>query len=522
VAEAERAHDLALEAHGLGLTAGDLRCQALALTLCGATLVFRSRYRDALEVYGKARDAAARAGDGVIESRAVNGLGLANQSLGDYGAAMEYFLEGLRIAQSIGDELGRVRVLGNIGVVRTELGEYDLALEAHLEVRAVSERLGHSIAYSTGTINTVVASYHLGRYDEALELGEAHLPLVRKLGVRQHEVVLRAYLTHCLVEAGRAAEAVAPAALALPLAQDVGDYEHLANLRVGYARALHGTGRSEEAEQQLKLALADTRGHGVQPQERNVLRHLADVCAAREDWRAAYEYAAAYHALERTLHAQDVDRRTKVLSAQLQVEILKREAEVERLRNVELARANSDLRAAQETLAYRATHDALTGLANRAHFQAEVERHLAHADGAHVAVLFMDLDGFKQINDTLGHDAGDELLREVAARLKGCVRAGDLVARLGGDEFTVLLPALRSAGDAERVARKMLGVVTCPFDLRGRVLTVTGSIGVAVAPHDGRDVVTLQKHADVAMYHAKRDGKNAVRTYRSDESVRPA
>lgn len=159
---------------------------------------------------------------------------------------------------------------------------------------------------------------------------------------------------------------------------------------------------------------------------------------------------------------------------------------------------------------YLAYHDALTGLPNRSLFTKLLGQTLSEAQryGRRAAVAFLDLDRFKQINDTLGHDAGDELLREVANRLRSCVRESDTVARLGGDEFVVLLPELADEQYAAVVARKILTATAKPFKLLGQEFRVTASIGISTYPQDGHDEETLKKNADIAMYHAKSEGKN--------------
>jgi diguanylate cyclase (GGDEF)-like protein len=137
----------------------------------------------------------------------------------------------------------------------------------------------------------------------------------------------------------------------------------------------------------------------------------------------------------------------------------------------------------------------------------------AHRYERRLAVAFLDLDRFKQINDTLGHEAGDQLLQEVATRLKGCVRKSDTVARLGGDEFVVLLPQLDDESHAALVARKILAAVAKPFTLMGQEFRVTASIGISTYPQDGLDEQTLTKNADIAMYQAKAEGKNNFQFY---------
>jgi diguanylate cyclase (GGDEF)-like protein len=164
---------------------------------------------------------------------------------------------------------------------------------------------------------------------------------------------------------------------------------------------------------------------------------------------------------------------------------------------------------------YLAYHDGLTALPNRSLFNKLLSQAISQARRYHrqLAVAFIDLDRFKQINDTLGHEAGDELLKEVANRLKACVRDSDTVARLGGDEFVVLLTELGDAQYAATVAQKIITSVAKPFNLLGQEFRVTASIGISTYPKDGLDEQTLTKNADIAMYQAKGDGKNNFQFY---------
>jgi diguanylate cyclase (GGDEF)-like protein len=168
-----------------------------------------------------------------------------------------------------------------------------------------------------------------------------------------------------------------------------------------------------------------------------------------------------------------------------------------------------------ERVEYLAYHDGLTGLPNRSLFTRLLSQSLseAHRYNKQLAVSFLDLDRFKQINDTLGHEAGDQLLKEVATRLRGCVRDSDTVARLGGDEFVVLLPELRDGTYAATVAQKILTAISRPFILIGQEFRVTASIGISAYPQDGLDEQTLTKNADIAMYQAKAEGKNNFQFY---------
>ncbi len=175
-----------------------------------------------------------------------------------------------------------------------------------------------------------------------------------------------------------------------------------------------------------------------------------------------------------------------------------------------LIRDITERKTAEQQIEYQAYHDALTGLANRRLFQEHLTLALALAArrGRTVAVLFLDLDHFKVVNDTLGHTMGDALLRLVAARLKACVREGDTVARVGGDEFTIVLQDMEKKEDAVMVAQKVLHSVAGPVELDGHRLYVTTSIGITVFPDDGEDAEALLKNADNAVFLAKAEGRN--------------
>jgi diguanylate cyclase (GGDEF)-like protein len=170
--------------------------------------------------------------------------------------------------------------------------------------------------------------------------------------------------------------------------------------------------------------------------------------------------------------------------------------------------AEEQARQALADLARAGTHDALTGLPNRALFDDRLELALARERRGewHVAVLFLDVDRFKVVNDSLGHPAGDELLRILAARLRGVLRPGDTVARFGGDEFVMLCEGLAELHEVLRVAERILNAVAAPVSVGGRELVLTGSIGIALAATGEEDPVALVRDADAAMYQAKRQG----------------
>ena len=173
-----------------------------------------------------------------------------------------------------------------------------------------------------------------------------------------------------------------------------------------------------------------------------------------------------------------------------------------------------DLLAAQAALE-SARRDALTGLPNRGLFHELLNQACADAqrEGHGLALMFVDLDRFKHVNDTMGHDAGDELLIQVSARLRACVREGDVVARLGGDEFTVILSPLTDKETSIRIAERIVSDLQMEFALSLGSAQIGGSIGMSLFPEDATQPVTLLKNADVAMYQAKGAGRNTYRLY---------
>ena len=175
----------------------------------------------------------------------------------------------------------------------------------------------------------------------------------------------------------------------------------------------------------------------------------------------------------------------------------------------------TDRKEAEARIRYMALHDALTGLPNRTLFEDRLDNAIAQArrHQAPVAVLMLDLDRFKNINDSLGHHVGDELLEQVAARLRACLRESDTAARLGGDEFAISLPELASIEDAKTVAEKILEVLQEPFQVEQHELNIGGSIGIARYPDDGTDHATLLRAADAAMYDAKAQGRGIYRFF---------
>ena len=167
----------------------------------------------------------------------------------------------------------------------------------------------------------------------------------------------------------------------------------------------------------------------------------------------------------------------------------------------------------EEMMRHEALHDRLTGLPNRTLLGEKLNLALQNArrKGSLFALMFLDLDHFKIVNDTLGHAIGDRLLQAVVKRLSSCLREGDTIARWGGDEFIILLPNISRAKDAAAIAQRILEVLQGEFDLEGNKVAIGSSIGIAIYPEDGDDSDILMKKADGALYRAKEEGRNNFR-----------
>ncbi len=185
-----------------------------------------------------------------------------------------------------------------------------------------------------------------------------------------------------------------------------------------------------------------------------------------------------------------------------------------------LRRLNKEQRSAQTRIAYQATHDSLTDLLNRPavmeHISARLQDAQTEAALGGFALLLMDLDGFKAVNDSLGHDAGDSLLQQVAQRALRELRDSDLIARLGGDEFLIVIPQVSGRENASRIAAKLIAAVAGEFVLGKDRVRITASIGISVFPEDARERESLMKCADLALYQAKRAGRNNAQFYRPE------
>ncbi|GGO38685.1 tetratricopeptide repeat-containing diguanylate cyclase [Deinococcus humi] len=521
-ANASQAESLATRAHVLAISLGDERSQAVALTILGACAFYQSAYNAALEHQFQARELSqGRFPD--VELRVTNGLSVLHHQLGDYAQAMTYALESLELVHLLGDIAGEARVLSNMGNMHWEIQEYDRALELHVQARERLQELSQvhwtPAVRAQGVIirlNTAVAAFHLKQYQHTLQQSVEILAQCQELQLHQPEAILRTYRALTFLELGESELAEQECEHALTFHRAGGDRDHEAMTLIARGRLQLQLGQTNQAIVDLQQALLLARDLQLRLRESEAHRWLS---AALEQSRAfddALQHFKAFYLLQQDLHDLTMDRKTKILTVQAKVVSLQREAALERDRRAALEQINDDLRRTEENVRHLAHHDELTGLPNRKLLMERLGQALkiARRTNARHGVMFIDLDGFKRVNDTLGHSSGDVMLQEVAARLRCLLRDSDTLARMAGDEFVVLAHDITDSMDLQMIANRIVEALQVPFAIAGVAVQVGASVGYACYPEHATELDGLLHCADTAMYQAKRQGKNQACAYR--------
>ena len=274
-----------------------------------------------------------------------------------------------------------------------------------------------------------------------------------------------------------------------------------------------GLYRSTPEEQLLDANPALVEMLGYPDREALLAANAADLYVGAEDrrlWQSTMERDGVVRGFEVRFHRRDSTviwvRNTARAVHDADGRVLYYEGSLEDI---------TERKRAEEIIKQMAYHDDLTGLPNRRLFNDRLNLAMTHAHRNHqrLAVMLLDLDHFKGVNDTLGHSVGDQLLQDVSKRLASLLRKGDTAARMGGDEFMLLLPEITQVEGAAEVAQKILEAIREPYVLDGHELHVTTSIGIAIYPDDGEDVDTIMKNADIAMYRAKDGGRGSYQSW---------
>ncbi len=448
---------------------------------------------------------------------ALNNLGLVHEQLGDYASALDYQLEGLVLIEARPSSEHRILIRVNLGNTLQRLGRLEEALTYHREAQVLACTAGNTWSEGLAWNNQGSVLHALGQEQDAVMALQTALPLLRSAGYRKGEAEAQDLLGEVHQALGAYTAALEHYSQAVALAVEIGAQEEEAQVRLHSGTALLQLGDLKGAQEALEASLSLSERLGRVREARDAheqLVHLHETAGAHD---RALVHHKHYHRLDRQMFNETQDRHTQRLLIQHDVEAQRHLNVQLQSSNVELALLNQQNQELLTRVQHQMLHDHLTGLPNRTLFEVRLRDALARAEVAQssLAVLFLDLDGFKRVNDTLGHDAGDELLMQVATRFTAAVRADETVARLGGDEFVAVIGPLQGLHDALSAAQRFLLALDRPFDLRGQTVQVSASIGVSVYPEDGTDAASLQRRADEAMYQVKREGKRAVRLYAS-------
>jgi diguanylate cyclase (GGDEF)-like protein len=418
-------------------------------------------------------------------------LGIVRDYFGEHDLALELTLDALRIREAIGDEPGRGDAYNNIGIIAYHWGDLAGAEQAYRSAAEIRIGLGDrdGVAGVGNNLGKVLTSR--GDLDAALTEFERSERTWTELGNTRGLGMVHNNIGIVLFEQGDLAGARDRFAASLELKAEVGDRHGTCETRIHLARIASQLGDHEQAITQLEQALEVASELGIRQEIVAACEAMAEVHEADGDLRRALDWYRRFHREDRELFDERSAERLRALQIAHRLERAEREGST----------------------------DGLTGLANRRAFDRRLAEELERArrDGSSVALALLDLDSFKQVNDTFGHAIGDEVLRRVAALLRDHTRTADLAARYGGEEFALLLPAteLTDAVAAAEQVRKRVGAH--PWDEVHPELAITVSIGVTAASAGEKldaaqlDGAELLERADRHLYHAKHAGKDRVK-----------
>ncbi|WP_165795479.1 GGDEF domain-containing protein [Deinococcus koreensis] len=491
----------------------------------GTAAFFTGDLRAALDHLGHALTLARELGDLTLERDCANFLAGVYSSLYNYDRAAESCLRALELSRTLSDPVGEANAYANLGVIHVETRQYRAALPYLQQALERQQRLANAAGVCNAAQNLTECHLMLGEVAQAQHSGELTVTVARQIGFRRRELETLSKLgkiADALGEHDRAAELHQQALKGVSGLQ-VPESEIWVELEASLNQL--ALGQLDEAGRLLEQARQRAEDSGLSALLVEYHRRMATLERRRGELEAALDHLERAHRLERSLLDQEVQQRSNALMIQYEVERVKAEAELYRLRTVELAQANAQLeRANQEKSALVAAleaqslalerqlrEDALTGVYNRRHIEVvlqEVFRAQQRA-GRPLTVVMADIDNFKRINDTCSHPVGDQVLRQVAGLLRdGCGPHGT-VARYGGEEFLLVLPdSTREQGLAlcERLCQQ---VQDFDWSTLHPHLRVTLSLGLS-ARGDVPNHEKLVAAADERLYEAKRAGRNRV------------
>lgn len=437
--------------------------------------------------------------------------------IGDHPTALEHGLKALRLARELGSELQEAWALDAVASAHQPPADLAEAVQAYQLALEIFERHHHVEGQLRVLNNLAYSCYEAGLYDPALDAAHRSLGLARHQGLNREALTICCTLSEILMALGRPARAQEYLQSALASFDTLGtDIDHVYVLK-DMGRVCLALDDLESASVYLQQALDLAVKLNRRLEQSACHAALCELCERQGHFESALAHYKQFHVLREIAVGEQAARRLTALKVTHQLETSQREAEIYRLRNVELQREIEERKHMQTVLERLATSDPLTGLHNRRHAlelaRREFERALRYRHS--LAALLLDLDHFKQVNDRLGHAAGDSVLIAVAGLIRSALREVDIVGRYGGEEFVVLMPETGPEGALAAAERIRQSVAGAPIQTEAGPAAVTLSLGVAGWPVEGRDpkltLEALLQRADAALYAAKRAGRNCVR-----------
>lgn len=463
------------------------------------------------------------------------------QQMGLFDESLQSMWQSLELARKIDNKAGEFLALHNISYLHSEIGHYQEALDLQIEAMKVARDIKEDrfiIPSHTGIIGNL---YLMGEYKQVIELSHSALKDISATENSSFYCTVMHDLSLAYLHEGLPNKALELIEHAKEVARDLDNLHAIAEVDQALGQVIFARGDIEKGleyvlssiEQAKKLSyrILIDMGH----------KQAAKMYEELQDYKNALFHAQSYYESERRLISKKENVRAKYLTSIMRLDISQREAEIERLKNVELVNTNKTLQITQLALLHQATHDPLTGVLNLSAFLDKVSQSLQRLQDSqnslglqnleksieseypnknankninkHVGLIFIDIDHFKSINDLYGHRMGDSILIEICNRLNNLVDPEhEVVARVGGDEFVVLCDNIAAPEEVHKKSQEFLEAIRKPFYIVGQQLDVTASVGCAIAPEDGDEASRLRQNADLAMYSVKSSNRNrAVR-----------
>ncbi len=523
--------------------AGDRATEADCLYRLGEERAAAEQYTGALEFLFEAEQIYEALSDRDRQAEALNDIGTVYNLVDDYSQAIQFHLRAFRLREAQGDKKGVACSLNNIGNAYGRSEDFAHSVQYHEQCLAASRENAQGRLEALCLSNLSIGYSGLGRLPEAIAAGKAALVLAQQQGNLEKQC-------YALLSIGRACEkgteyeeAVSWFSQAAALAARSGSRRNECEAQGALGAALLLAGQIAEARDAFMRAEKIAADLNLLQFLAQAQAGLSKVCEQAGEAAAALTHYKEFYTLEKALSSAAADKRSKTLMMQMEVEKVQKEAQIHRLKNVELAALNSaleganrtlqaqakelqeqaglleaqgeELRAQADELQRQAAEDGLTGLANRRHLKSWLAGrfHEARRTGRPLTVAMADVDHFKQINDRFGHQVGDEVLMSIGILLRHACRASDLAARYGGEEFVLVLPETDACAARAVCERLRQTVEKHPWQTIHPNLSVTISVGLSEGPSESPAAESHERllgQADAQLYHAKNAGRNRV------------